>query len=199
MFYTIYKVTNNVNGKHYIGKHQTKDINDGYMGSGKLIKAAIKKYGADNFHKEILHVVQTEKEMDILEKILVVPDPEISYNLCEGGRGGFSYINSIGKNIRLKQTEKQKIISRRWIKENRHKFKLCVGEKRSILSSKNFKGKTHTDEWKKNHSELMKNKQKGNLNSQYGTCWITNGQVNKKIKKDELDNWLELGYYRGRI
>ena len=96
MFYTIYRTTNTVNGKYYIGKHQTKNLDDGYMGSGKLLRSAIKKYGADNFHKEILHVVQTEKEMDLLEKILAVTDQEINYNLCEGGNGGWSYLNSLG-------------------------------------------------------------------------------------------------------
>ena len=92
MFYTIYKTTNLINGKFYIGKHQTKDINDGYLGSGKLLKRAVKKYGLENFHKEILHVCESEKQMNALEKILVVPDSELNYNLCDGGKGGFNYI-----------------------------------------------------------------------------------------------------------
>jgi hypothetical protein len=54
MFYTIYKITNKINNKIYIGKHQTKDLNDGYMGSGKLINAAIKKYGIENI-KDIIN------------------------------------------------------------------------------------------------------------------------------------------------
>lgn len=36
-YYTIYKTTNLINGKIYIGKHQTKDPYDSYLGSGKRL------------------------------------------------------------------------------------------------------------------------------------------------------------------
>jgi hypothetical protein len=45
MRHIIYKITNMVNGKYYVGRHSTTDINDGYMGSGIWIKNAIRKYG----------------------------------------------------------------------------------------------------------------------------------------------------------
>ena len=80
MVYTIYKVTNKINGKCYIGKHQTDDINDGYMGSGKLIKQAIRKYGLDNFSKEILFIFDNEDDMNVKERELVVIG-EGSYNI----------------------------------------------------------------------------------------------------------------------
>ena len=93
LYYTVYKITNLINGKFYIGKHATTNLNDGYMGSGRLITKAIKKYGVDNFTKEILHIFTTETEMNESEKQLVVLC-ENSYNLCPGGSGGFGYINN---------------------------------------------------------------------------------------------------------
>lgn len=97
MKYTIYKITNKVNSKIYIGKHQTKDINDGYMGSGKMLRQAQKKYGIENFYKEILYVFEAEEEMNLKEKELVTEEfclREDTYNICVGGQGGFSYINN---------------------------------------------------------------------------------------------------------
>ena len=91
MFYTIYKITNKINGKIYIGKHQTETPNDGYYGSGKSIKSAIKKYGKENFEKEVLFVFETEYEMNLKEKELITEDfvsRSDTYNLGIGGEGG---------------------------------------------------------------------------------------------------------------
>lgn len=204
MYYTIYKTTNLINGKFYIGKHKTKDLDDGYMGSGKILKHAISKYGLDNFHKEILHVCESEKQMNALEKILVVPDPEINYNLCEGGKGGFGYINAnnmAGKPFKNLSFAKQAgIKSSQKLRKRFEDADFYAFWKHSTENKRpSFKGRKHTDSWKQNHSHIMKKKTKGSGNSQYGTCWITNGLENKKIKKEELDLWLELGYNKGRI
>lgn len=95
LYYTIYKTTNLVNGKFYVGKHQTKNLNDQYLGSGKVLKAAIEKYGKRNFSKQILFVFDTEAEMNAKEAEIVTEEfCKDSYNLCLGGHGGFGYINS---------------------------------------------------------------------------------------------------------
>ena len=46
-YYYLYKITNLINNKFYIGVHETDNINDGYMGSGRAIRAAIEKYGKE--------------------------------------------------------------------------------------------------------------------------------------------------------
>ena len=103
--YTVYKITNKVNGKYYIGVHKTDDPYDGYMGSGVAIKNAIKKYGKQNFIQEILFVTESKNDAYEKEKELTVDFlKEDNYNMRQGGVGGFSrdnarkgYTNSLEK------------------------------------------------------------------------------------------------------
>ncbi len=94
----VYKITNTTNGKIYIGKRKHKDpATDSYMGSGSLIGKAIKKHGREKFTKEILAVFETNEEAANLERSLVTKEfisSGVSYNLHEGGHGGFAHINS---------------------------------------------------------------------------------------------------------
>lgn len=71
MKYIIYKTTNLINNNIYIGQHATKDINDNYLGSGVALLSDIKKYGKDNFKKEILYIFDTREEADKKEQELV--------------------------------------------------------------------------------------------------------------------------------
>ncbi|YP_010843951.1 SegH [Salmonella phage KM16] len=93
-YYIVYKITNIINSKEYIGAHSTDNINDGYMGSGKLIQAALLKYGRKNFYKEILHVFDNERQMYNKEAELVTEEycsKENTYNIKPGGKGGTAY------------------------------------------------------------------------------------------------------------
>lgn len=86
--YTVYKITNKINGKIYIGYHATYDLNDGYMGSGKNIIKAIEKYGIQNFEKEILFVFDSKEEAEKMEASIVNEEfvkREDTYNIVTGG------------------------------------------------------------------------------------------------------------------
>lgn len=91
MKYTVYKTINLLNGKFYIGKHQTENENDSYLGSGKALRNAIKKHGKCNFKKEILFVFDNEQDMNKKEKELITEElvnhPQC-YNIGVGGEGG---------------------------------------------------------------------------------------------------------------
>lgn len=90
MIFIIYKTTNLVNGKFYIGKHnQSKKSFDGYYGSGSLLKKAIKKYGKNNFVRETLFEFGNEneayqQEIKVIRENLSNP---LCYNLRSGGTG----------------------------------------------------------------------------------------------------------------
>lgn len=88
--HVVYKTTNLVNGKIYIGLHSTNNIYDSYLGSGWVLKSAIKKYGKENFKKVILCSCDTRKQARAAEAALVNGDfckrPD-TYNLTVGGMG----------------------------------------------------------------------------------------------------------------
>jgi len=91
MKYTIYQITNKLNGKVYIGKHQTENVDDNYFGSGVALRNAIKKHGKENFVKEILFIFDTESEMNNKEKEIITEEfvaRKDTYNLGVGGEGG---------------------------------------------------------------------------------------------------------------
>lgn len=86
----VYLTTNLVNGNVYVGVHTQKKERDYYLGSGNTIKAAIKKYGEDNFLKENLYICETREEALELEKLLVTQEwvkCQTTYNCTCGGRG----------------------------------------------------------------------------------------------------------------
>ena len=176
----IYCITNLLNGKTYFGQRTLKKdhtINsDLYYGSGKLIKEAQKEYGLENFKKEILISGEfTKEEINRFERCIIACQRicgKAEYNLANGGDGGdlfkfidYSKINHFGNGERLQK----------WWKE--HPLE------RSKRSFDNFKGKHHSEETKKKMSDANKENHKGSKNSQFGTHWYTNGEVNVKAKE----------------
>lgn len=116
MKYIVYKTTNNINGKIYIGVHRTNpDVFDGYIGCGitqkdskksrlKGFPAAVQKYGYENFTRETLfQFPDTEEGMLAAyakEAELVTIDfikDKNTYNLVTGGK--FTTYETLKKTI----------------------------------------------------------------------------------------------------
>lgn len=90
MYHFIYKTTNLINGKIYIGAHSTDNMNDSYLGSGFLLHRAIKKYGRENFQREIIHFCENSEELYQLEREIVNEEFIVRddvYNVTLGGGG----------------------------------------------------------------------------------------------------------------
>ena len=87
MNHIVYVTTNLLNGKKYVGVHSTVRIDDGYLGSGLLIRRAIAKYGKENFRREILQICENREESLEREKFWIAElnTKNAGYNLTEGG------------------------------------------------------------------------------------------------------------------
>jgi hypothetical protein len=86
----VYKTTNIVNNKIYVGLHSTDCLEDGYLGSGWVLKDAIEKYGRDKFVRQILYVFDTRQEAMEMEARIVNEEfvsRKDTYNLTVGGMG----------------------------------------------------------------------------------------------------------------
>lgn len=216
-YFYVYKTTNNINNKIYIGCHISESLDNEYMGSGKRIKAAIAKYGIGNFKKEIIEVFSTREEMYARERELVTEkflERENVYNIRPGGKGGFTREQAMvgclalehkyGKDWRV-QTGKKCAEMRKDLYENDEKWrenflkKLRAGVQKSYQSrSGGFKGKRHSKETvgKMKLTHKTNGSHQGTKNSQYGTMWITDGTENTRIKKQEQ---IPTGWFKGRI
>lgn len=282
-YHYFYKITNLLNGHFYYGVHNTNNINDGYMGSGKRLHYAYKKYGMENFEKEILKYFDSaieayQYEADYITEEMVI-DPNC-YNLKFGGDGwqtqnlvtvrdkegnifdvhykdprylsgelvgvtkGFTncydtlnkkfvqipneqYDNNryVGLSrgfttVRLKtETCKYYLIPKEQydpeiydtpstnmvlVRDNNGKYysvsktdpRYLIGELKPI-----WVGKTHSEaaKCKMRETHKLNKHQQGEKNSQFGTCWISKDGESKKIKKEYLNDYISIGWIKGRI
>lgn len=214
MKYYIYQIINSMNNKIYVGVHKTANLNDGYMGSGKVIQRAMVKHGPDNFLKVILQFFDTEADMYAREKELVNEEfllREDVYNLRRGGHGGWDYLNTgegLKERVKSPNFKNWHNAGRLRVNELREedeeynskylaKRKLCMAKatKQSMLNHPNgtFKDKKHSESTKEQMRASAVGKHDGELNSQYGTKWIYNLdlKISKKINKDDIlpDGW----------
>ena len=213
--YLVYKTTCLVNGKIYIGQHQTYDLNDDYLGSGILLKRAIEKYGKENFKREILFECSSVEEMNAKEAELVNEDflkRKDVYNLKEGGEGGFDFIirnglnNSANNNV-LASIASQKLwddpkFRKRQSEYRSHRMKKLWKEHPELFANcifDGFRGRHHSEKSKQKMREKNKILLRGERNGSFGKVWIHNDEVkeNKMVSKDVLATFLQDGWKLG--
>lgn len=209
-FHFIYKTTNILSGKYYIGMHSTDNLEDGYLGSGKRLWYSFNKYGRENHKREILEFFDTRKELVKREEEIVTKElikDELCMNLVKGGYGGggcanfnkdklneFTKAGGIAFSNKLKsdsvfRKQRGEFISKR--NEDYHRLGI-------LHAPPNWSGKKHSNESKDKIAKSKAGQGAGETNSQYGTCWITKDGENKKINKNLLNEFKIKGWVKGR-
>lgn len=150
----VYKITNLVNGKIYIGKHSTDNLDDNYMGSGVVLHQAYQKYGLEHFKKEVIQFYNGGDELNQGEIFWIAKfnstDPNIGYNRTFGGDGGGLLEETKRK---ISETLKGRVA---WNKGKHHSEE----QKRKISQAN--KGRVFSEEHKQKISESMKGKEPWN-------------------------------------
>lgn len=150
----IYKTTNLINGKFYIGQDSNND--NSYLGSGLLIGKAIKKYGKQNFSKEILEYCETKEQLNEREKFWIdaLSATTLGYNISFGGTGG-DLFNCLSEDKKTENILKKSINAK--IKNIMHEknFFDCWVDRYGIDEAK-----IKLDEFKEKQSKLQQEKEK---------------------------------------
>ena len=198
-YHFIYKTTDIRNSNFYIGMHSTDNLDDGYVGSGTRLKHLLYKHGKEIFNIQILEFLPDrkllkEREIEIVNSDLLLE--EKCMNLKPGGYGGFnnethqfkcSQAAGLKHSERMKNDESYRL---------NHSKKISEANKRRIAGGEtsfycDWTGKKHKEETIQKMKESKRGHGIGKQNSQYGLKWITDGNTNQKIKKDEPlpENW----------
>lgn len=196
-YHFIYKTTCLVTNKYYYGMHSTDDLEDGYLGSGKYLWRSLNKHGKDNHKIERLEFFNTREKLRKREEEIINEDllnDPFCMNLTIGGRGFYDEKHMMKCSLAGAKKGGEsagKIIGERMKDPN---YQIDKKKKFSDAGHEWWIGKHHTLESKKKMSLSQQGKQKGEKNSQFGKCWITNGKENKKINKgDNIPNGWKLG------
>jgi len=203
-YHILYKITNLLNNRFYIGIHSTRILNDGYMGSGKRIQLEIKKYGVSNFSVDHLLFFENREAL-FLEEAKIVNNEMLSnplnLNICKGGNGNWSVVNSnpeLSFNCKSKggkiRAANLTFEDRSKMSKKAHITKMNNGFKYDLSHLVNYwTGNSHSDETREKMSLSHKGKHEGEKNVHYGTMWIYNLETLEsiRIKRDEIipDGW----------
>lgn len=188
MFGYIYKITNNLNQKVYIGKHKydKPELDKYYITSGKYITDSINKYGIENFTREIIDTAETEAELNLREKYHIkkcnskVPN---GYNLTDGADGLSNPSSAVRKVMSVKAKE------RKYSKETLQK------------RSASLKKVIHTEEWLNKISTSLKGRKPSentiNASSKRhkGAVWYNNGVIEVMLQEPPKDT----SFVKGRL
>ncbi len=189
----IYKITNKVNGKTYIGQHMYRhNIDDNYYGSGTIITRTIKKYGKENLIKSLLIVgINNREDADKYERCLIFQERlngHSEYNVDDGGHP----LDNCAIFHKERNSNRKNETRIAWNKGLTGYTQKAHSEQGKLNQSNGL------IEYYKEHPEAKKSiseRMKGNKNAKAYSQW-------KCVETNEIKSraeWLKLGYNPSKI
>ena len=216
MYGYIYETTNLINGKKYIGQHRAKKFDEKYIGSGKYLWNAIRKYGIEKFKCKIIEKCNSREQLNEREIYWIdyynAVKSKNYYNITKGGKYYNPYEGLNKEDYerackKLSESSKGKITINNGKIERRinpSELQECLnnGFMRGQLDSHKMVGKRN-GMYDKTHSDEVKEKlvkcNLGKNNPSYGKHWYTNGINELYIRDDEYELYYKDTYKRGRL
>lgn len=216
IYHYFYKITNCISNKYYYGIHSTNNLYDGYKGSGSALRNAYKKYGIDNFRMDILLFFKTRNEAAEYENKIVNAElltDSNCYNIIQGGFNSYisnnsdsNYDHNLGK-IWINNSIKNKVIDPKELDNylnngwNLGEIHKSTKDKR-VVSKPGYSNRfIYKEELQTyiNDGWILKGKSrnKGQKSFAKNQIWITDGNCQKRINKEELSKYTEVGWIKG--
>lgn len=174
-YHYIYRTTCLTTGRFYVGMHSTDNLDDGYLGSGKVLWYSRQKYGDEQHRKDIIEMCPSREALKLREKEIVneqlLADP-LNINLKYGGDGGGKW----------------------WNEEHRKKAQAAGGVATNKIRTQRLLALHNDPEFKKRFSESLKANPVGTK----GQVWIKKGNESRCVSTSELEHFTSNGWIRGR-
>lgn len=224
-YFYLYRITNKITGEYYYGVHETSKLNDGYFGSGSILKENIKQYGLENFVKEILEFFSNRKELMKEEKRIInkelLKDPKCLNVILGGGE----LKGSVGKKCVIDENGKYKMVdmndntyqnfmmgricinkdgNMKYIKPYELDHYISLGWNKGTIYNSPGKGKiwiynenSHLQIYESEFQKYEKEGWKRGFVEVGKKVWVNKNDNSKQINKEELQKYLNDGWCCG--
>lgn len=191
MYGYIYKTTNLINNKFYIGQKKSNVfLKEKYLGSGTRLHSAIEHYGKENFKVELIDTAESKEELDDKEIYWIdrldARNLDIAYNLSKGGDGnssGIAWNKGLTKELNPKLEQSQETKDKR-----SNSLKKAYAEGRHVTNLSESARNIMSEKAKlRPHPPTTANKK----------CY-TDGKINRMLLPEEIDDYIAKGFYKGK-
>lgn len=209
-YHYIYKTTCLVTGKFYVGMHSTDNLDDGYLGSGKILNYSRKKHGDQNHKKEIIEMCPSREALKLREREIVNEQllaDSLNMNLKYGGDGGGKLWNQqhsekfhkAGYRAMMAIKDLSAASKKAW---SNHREKMEVTCKATLIRVQPkavIAAASERSNEKRKATFAAIGHQQGTKNSMSGKIWMTKDGISKPQPKHLMEELINCGWEKGRV